>query len=68
MSNSKDTFWLGADSQPRNALESLALSIFKHHTVGSSFNAKLSGAEWWVQIKKKNVESESIDMHYDKVL
>ena len=52
----------------RCALESLALSIFKHHTVGSSFNAKLSGAEWWVQIKKKNVESESIDMHYDKVL
>ena len=36
------TFWVPGDSKPTNALERLALDIFKHHTRGALFDASKS--------------------------
>lgn len=45
------TFWVPATSTPRCGLEALALSVFRFHTVGRSFDPARSGAEWWCQVR-----------------
>jgi hypothetical protein len=47
------TFWMPADgTEPRCVLEQCAMEIFRHHVKdGVVFDAKTSGAEWWVQIR-----------------
>jgi hypothetical protein len=64
--HSKDTFWLGAEAEPRCALEAAAKCVFDHYTAGlirsssissssqsrsKGFDPSISGAEWWVQVK-----------------
>lgn len=40
-----------ANAQPRNALEALALDVFRAHTGKARFDEAKSGAEWWTQVK-----------------
>ncbi|CAN0003082.1 unnamed protein product, partial [Ectocarpus fasciculatus] len=78
---SKETFWLGSQDAPRCALEAVAAQVFRHHTQGVVLDpSKVSGAEWWVQVKPCNSVSvdgtltaeggagspSAIDLHYDK--
>ena len=69
------SFWVGADQSGRCGLEELALLIFKHHTRHADFDAKRSGVEWWVQVRRgddgtralrSRVAGRSIGMHWDK--
>lgn len=57
------TFWVPGDSKPTNALERLALDIFKHHTRGALFDASKSGAEWWTQCIDPE---DDIGLHWDR--
>eukprot|EP00960_Hanusia_phi_P014555 429493-Hanusia_phi.AAC.1 len=43
------SFWCPCDSQPRCALEKLAMEVFQHHTRRAKYDAQKSGVEWWVQ-------------------
>ena len=53
-----DSFWLGVDAQPRCALEHLARAVFLAHARGCAerFDAKKTGAEWWVQLRRDTDE------------
>ena len=69
--HSKETFWLGADADPKCELEALAQRIFRFHTRTANADHRTSGAEWWVQVKsaeysKENRTATAIDVHYDK--
>ena len=44
------TYWVGADTTPRTALERFALSVFQFHSRRAHFDPKCSGAEWWTQV------------------
>ena len=63
------SFWIGASSSPRCALESLAKALFEAHA-GSAvdgFDASKSGAEWWVQLRRPGDEQkEAVAFHWDK--
>lgn len=50
--SSGSTFFLPSTMKPRCALEALAQTIFKTHTVGleGKFDPKNSGAEWWTLV------------------
>lgn len=50
--SSGSTFFLPSLMKPRCALEALAQTIFKAHTVGleGKFDPKNSGAEWWTLV------------------
>ena len=58
------TFWVPANAKPKNALERLALEIFKQHTKGcASFDPAASGAEWWTQVIDPQ---DDIGLHWDR--
>ena len=62
-----DSYWLPADMEPRTALESLAKSIFEHHTKNQSFDPETSGVEWWTQVRKEGgAAGKGIGFHFDK--
>ena len=44
-----NTYFIKAIETPTIMLESLALSIFHHHTKDAQFDPSISGAEWWTQ-------------------
>jgi hypothetical protein len=58
-----DSFWLGVDAQPRCALEHLARAVFSAHARGcaSRFDARKTGAEWWVQLRRDTCEGERVN-------
>ena len=58
-----DSFWLGVDAQPRCALEHLARAVFSAHAGGcaSRFDARKTGAEWWVQLRMDTAEGERVN-------
>ena len=63
------SFWLAAGAKPRFALERMARTIFDLHTAGLStpYDAKTSGAEWWVHFRGPQVEDgEAIGFHWDR--
>ena len=57
------TFWVGADSKPRTALERLAQQIFEFHTATAVFDPARSGAEWWTQCIDPD---DDIALHWDR--
>ncbi|CAN0120782.1 unnamed protein product, partial [Phaeothamnion confervicola] len=59
-----ETYWVQADSEPRCALEALALAIFREHTQEARFAKDRSGAEWWTQVV--DAEDDGIGFHFDK--
>ena len=78
------TFWVPSNGAPRCDLERMALDVFRHH-VGIDnennlqYDAELSGAEWWVQIRPstkagrysvllgdQNDQKDGICFHWDK--
>ena len=68
----KGAFWIGADAEPLNGLESLAQSIFRFHTAGStqSIDVSRSGCEWWANVTKSELLASAacgdIGFHFDK--
>lgn len=75
ISSSSSTSLPSSSQECRCQLEELALFIFNYHInilssrspTKFSYNKKLSGAEWWIQIKDLNDEEKTaIDLHYDK--
>ena len=58
-----DSFWLGVNAQPRCALEHLARAVFSAHARGcaSRFDARKTGAEWWVQLRRDTCEGERVN-------
>lgn len=64
-----ESFWLGASSEPRCALESLARLVFEAHagSVAADFDPERSGAEWWVQLRHADDgQAEAVSFHWDK--
>ena len=64
-----ESFWLGASSEPRCALESLARLVFEAHagSVTADFDPERSGAEWWVQLRHADDgQAEAVSFHWDK--
>jgi hypothetical protein len=71
-----DWNYKNSDTTPgaRCELEELALFIYRSHVkrieerlpVPLFINPKLSGAEWWIQIKNLDEPDSAIDLHYDK--
>ena len=59
------TFWIGADSSPRCALEAVALDVLSAHSDGPLATAGESGAEFWVQVRSSNASAPSIGLHWD---
>ena len=45
--NKGSTYFQRSNLKPRCNLEALALSIFEFHTKDATFDARISGAEWW---------------------
>ena len=76
------TFWMPVDgSEPKCALEKMALDVFQFHVDGSGYDKATSGAEWWVQIrpapspdmddkaandKDNDMSTAGISFHWDK--
>lgn len=44
------TYFIKADTKPRCDIERCALSVFKYHTRNASYDAAISGAEFWTQV------------------
>lgn len=78
------TFWVPSNGEPRCSLERMALDVFHHHlesanTLGLQYDERLSGAEWWVQVRPSaksgrysvllgdnNDDDNGICFHWDK--
>ena len=57
--------WMPCKQTPRCFAERLALTIFRHHTAGCSFDPACSGAEWWAQVRESGHNEEGIQFHWD---
>jgi len=57
--------WLPAGAEPRCLAEQLAKAVFEHHTRNAVFDAALSGAEWWAQVRQGGHKEEAIQFHWD---
>ena len=77
VTHSKDTFWLDHHQDPHSwcDLEQMAWRIYEqhkdHYHLGNCSLDAGGGAEWWVQVKTTDPESqqngaEAVDLHYDK--
>ena len=61
------TYWVGADTAPRTALERFALSVFQFHSRRAHFDPNRSGAEWWTQVvSARDAEVGTIGFHWDR--
>ena len=61
------TYWVGADTAPRTALERFALSVFRFHSRRARFDPARSGAEWWTQVvSARDAEVGTIGFHWDR--
>jgi len=61
------TYWVGADTAPRTALERFALSVFRFHSRRAHFDPARSGAEWWTQVvSARDAEVGTIGFHWDR--
>ena len=58
-----ETFFVAAGATPRCGLEALALSVFRLHTRGATFDPETSGAEWWTQVIDAD---DDIGFHWDQ--
>ncbi len=59
-----ETYFVGADAEPRCALERLALDVFRFHAEGLRFDPARSGAEWWTLVL--DAEDSDVSWHWDK--
>ena len=58
------TYWVGADTAPRTALERYALSVFQFHSRQAHFDPARSGAEWWTQVvSAHDADAGTIGLH-----
>jgi hypothetical protein len=57
------TYIIKAVDKPQCNLEHFALSVFKQHTKGMTFDAATSGAEWWTQVIDSR---DDIGFHWDR--
>lgn len=57
------TYFSVASSEPKSGLEALAMTIFRHHSAGLSFDPLKSGVEWWSQVIEADCD---IAFHFDR--
>ena len=57
------TLWVGAEQEPRWAVERYALQVFRAHTQGLVFDAAKSGVEFWPLVLDT---IDDVGAHYDK--
>lgn len=70
------SFWMASDAVPRCALEAFAREIYIHQTrrFPHRRNGELSGAEWWVQVRRDDgrtgalghKDPHDVSWHWDK--
>ena len=59
------TRWLSASAHPSTPIERAAAAIFERHAAGHSYQAAISGSEYWVQshVEQKDADSSSAGIH-----
>ena len=59
-----ETFFVRADTVPSTIIENFALSVFREHTKGMTFDPQRSGAEWWTLVV--DADEGGVGFHWDK--
>jgi len=61
--SSGETFFVRADTEPKSALERLAMDIFMFHAGSQVYDKNKSGAEWWTLVLD---DDSDVTVHWDK--